>query len=67
MSSNAARKDVAAIVRLVRRMPGWSVEHGRHIKFRFEGRVMAIAPSSPSDPRTVANLRADLKRKGCEL
>jgi hypothetical protein len=65
--SNDAAKGVKEIVRIVARLEGWSVEHGRHIKFRFEGRVMAIAPTSPSDKRTVKNLRADLKRKGCPL
>jgi hypothetical protein len=67
VSSNAAKKDVAAIVRRVRRLPGWTVEHGRHIKFRLDGAVVAVAPSSPSDPRTAANLKADLKRKGGPL
>lgn len=66
MSSDAS-KGVKEIARIVARVPGWTVERGRHIKFRFEGRVMAIAPSSPSDRRTVQNLRADLKRKGCPL
>lgn len=65
--SSDAQKGIKEIVRQVRRMPGWSVEIGRHVKFRLDGRVMAIAPSSPGDRRTVQNLRADLKRKGCPL
>lgn len=67
MSANAQRKDVKAIVRRVRKLDGWTVEVGRHVKFRHHGQVVAMAPSSPSDVRTLANLKADLRRKGCPL
>lgn len=65
--SSDGQKGIKEICRLVSRMEGWTVERGRHIKFRLHGRVVAVAPQSPSDVRTVKNLRADLRRKGCQL
>ncbi len=64
---SAQAKDVKVVVRQVRRLPGWTVEIGRHIKFRKDGIVVAIAPKTPGDNRTMKNLRADLRRAGCPL
>lgn len=59
------RKDVRAIIRSARRA-GWSVgfTNGGHLRFHAPSGVTIYAASTPSDPRSIANLRAHLKRCG---
>lgn len=35
-----------------------------HIQFKKDGQIVAVAASTPSDPRSWKNLIADLKRAG---
>lgn len=47
---------------------GWTVEKtgGGHWKFKPPTGPFVIAPSSPSDHRSVLNLRSELRRKGLQ-
>jgi len=51
----------------VTRKAGWSVHqrHGGHLCWRAPGRgVMVFSAATPSDWRSLANVRASLKRAG---
>jgi len=54
----------------VARKGGWSVQqrHGGHLCWRAPGRgAMLFSASTPSDWRSLANVRASLKRAGLNL
>jgi hypothetical protein len=59
------QKDVRDIVRGARRA-GWTVRttNGGHLRFNAPSGESVYAASTPSDPRSVATLRAHLKRRG---
>lgn len=64
MSSAGLRKQ---LFQMAEREPGWRYvgpTRGGHLKFQHENGAIVFASASPSDRRTILNLRADLRRLG---
>lgn len=61
-------KDVRQFLEQVRDC-GWSVHHTRrHIRLRSPDRTRLVdCPRTPSDPRSLRNVRAQLRRAGANL
>lgn len=62
-------KEIKSLVNTLTKQ-GWSVEQGGsgHYKAKNpEGSTMVTMPATPSDPRSVANTIADLKRAGARI
>ena len=62
MSASGLRKQ---LFQMVEDEPGWSYAgHTKagHLKFQHENGAIAYASGSPSDRRSILNLRADLRR-----
>lgn len=62
MSGSGLRKQ---LFQMVENEPGWRYAgptKGGHIKFQHENGAIAYASASPSDRRSILNLRSDLRR-----
>ena len=57
------KRDLARLLDAARKR-GWSVERTRNSHWRLRHRTgaLVVAPGSPSCPRALLNLRADLRR-----
>jgi predicted RNA binding protein YcfA (HicA-like mRNA interferase family) len=57
------RHDLERLLEEARRR-GWLVEHTRsgHMRLRHPNGSQLFCPTTPSDPRTLLNVKADLKR-----
>lgn len=43
---------------------GWTIERkGKHLKLKRPGHRLVTAPKTPSEPRALANMRAQIKRE----
>lgn len=61
----AHKRDLKDIIQQARDQ-GWEVRttNGGHLCFRAPNGALVFGPSTPSDVRSIANLRAMLKRNG---
>jgi hypothetical protein len=62
------KRDMPKLVRRARKA-GWSVTKTgkQHWRFRSPNGATIFAPSTPSDRRSVMNVRANLRRAGLEV
>jgi hypothetical protein len=63
-------KDINKLVDQARFTPGWRVEHGgSHWKIypADKTKPMVVAPVSPSDMRSLQNMKSQLRRAGLEI
>lgn len=66
--SSARKKEIKRLVALAEEQ-GWTVEVRRtnHLCFKApDGESMVFAPATPSDHRSMKNVRAQLRREGLE-
>jgi hypothetical protein len=63
-----ANKEIKALVRLAQER-GWSVTDTRngHLKFQSPDGDIVFGPSTPSDWRSVKNMKAHLRRAGLPI
>jgi hypothetical protein len=61
-----ANKEISQLLDRVASVPGWTVNltHNQHLKIRGPNEALIFAASTPSDYRSVKNLRSRLKRHG---
>ena len=61
--------DIQRIVRKLDELPGWSVRQtpGQHYQARGPKKALFHFPATPSDSRSIKNIRAKLRRLGAEV
>lgn len=65
--ASSHRKEIRKLTRVVEQQ-GWRVELGDHIKwFPPDGGRPVFCGSTPSDNRSMKNLRAELRRRGAQV
>jgi hypothetical protein len=62
-------RDIAQLIKRLRALPGWEVElkRGGHYAARGPRRALCHFSSTPSDPRAVSNIKAQLRRLGADI
>ncbi len=62
-------RDIRQLVKQIRRLPGWDVElkRGGHYAARGPRRALCHFSSTPSDKRSISNIKAQLKRLGADI
>lgn len=62
-------RDIAQLVKKLRQLPGWEVElkRGGHYAARGPRKALCHFSSTPSDPRSVSNIKAQLRRLGADI
>lgn len=71
MSSNLLRgipnKDVRQVVKKACRSPRVTLERGtRHVRLLVDGEVVSTVPGTPSDWRSLKNMKRELNRRGID-
>ncbi|AXH47322.1 HicA-like toxin [Microbacterium phage Eden] len=61
-------KHMKALIKKVEKQGGEvRITRRGHVQFKKDGRVVAVGAGTPSDPRSWANLSAQLRRAGFDV
>jgi len=69
MSTSRLPKDFRKLTKQIL-AAGWTIERTRSSHFRFkspDGKTMIICGSTPEDPRSLLNFKADFRRAGVKI
>ncbi len=62
-------RDIHQLVKKIRQLPGWDVtlKRGGHYSARGPSNAPRHFSSTPSDKRSIANIKSQLKRLGADI
>lgn len=62
-------KDIAQLIRRLERLRGWTVElkKGGHYAAKGPELVLYFFSATPSDYRSIRNIRAELRKRGADV